>query len=188
MPPIIKVQRDDIINKAFEVLKTEGIDSINARYLAKKLNCSVQPIFSNFKNMDDLKLCILKKAEEYFYDFIASLFDDSIPKYKQVGINYIKFAKEEPILFKILFLDKNNLDKTLLESETESFKMIKSFISSSTKIEDVNDFHFQMWIFTHGLACLLASNNYNLSDDDISNLLSKQFKALMYLNDGKEEI
>ena len=133
--------------------------------------------------MDDLKLCILKKAEEYFYDFIASLFDDSIPKYKQVGINYIKFAKEEPILFKILFLDKNNFDKTLLESETESFKMIKSFISSSTKLED-----FQMWIFTHGLACLLASNNYNLSDDDISNLLSKQFKALIYLNNGKEEI
>lgn len=184
MSPIIKVQRDDIINKAFEVLKTEGIDSINARYLAKRLNCSVQPIFSNFKNMDDLK----QKAEEYFYDFIASLFDDSIPKYKQVGINYIKFANEEPIIFKILFLDKNNLDKTLLESETESFKMIKSFISSSTKLEDVNDFHFQMWIFTHGLACLLASNNYNLSDDDISNLLSKQFKALIYLNNGKEEI
>lgn len=188
MPPIIKVQRDNIINKSFQILKTEGLEYINARHIAKKLNCSVQPIFSNFKNMDELKLCILKKAEEYFYNYIANLFDKNISKYKQVGINYIKFAKEEPILFKILFLDKNNLDKTLLESETESFKMIKSFISSSTKLEDVNDFHFQMWIFTHGLACLLASKNYNLSDVDISNLLSKQFKALIYLNNGKEEI
>ena len=63
MPPIIKVQRDNIINKSFQILKTEGLEYINARHIAKKLNCSVQPIFSNFKNMDELKLCILKKSE-----------------------------------------------------------------------------------------------------------------------------
>ena len=189
MPPLIKIQRNDIINKAFELLKAEGIDSINARRIANSLNCSVQPIFSIFKNMDDLKSCVLNKVEEYFYNFISNLFDDSIPKYKQVGINYIKFAKEEPILFKILFLEKNNSNKSLLESDTESFKIIKSFIASSTKLDkaDVDDFHFQMWIFTHGLACLVASSNYKLSDDDISKLLSKQFHALMLLNNDRKE-
>lgn len=185
--PKVRVTKDDILNISFDMVRINGIDNLNARRIAKELNCSVQPIFFNFSNMDDLKKSVLIKCCDYFYEFVSNLFDEEIPPYKQVGINYIKFAKEEPILFKILFLDKNAFNKTLLESETESFKIIKSFISSSTKIEDVNDFHFQMWIFTHGLACILASNNYDLSDNDISNLLSKQFKALVYLNNGKEE-
>lgn len=187
MPPLIKVQREDIINKAFDILKNEGPNFINARRIAKELNCSVQPIFFNFKNMEELKLATLKKAEVYFYDFVAKLFDDLIPKYKQVGLNYIRFAREEPLLFKILFLEKNGLDTQLISSEVKSFEIIKSFLFDSTKLENIDDFHFQMWIFTHGIACLVSSHNYYLSDEDISNLLTKQFKALMLLNDRKEE-
>ena len=38
-----------------------------------------------------------------------------------------------------------------------------------------------MWIFTHGIATLVATDTVNFSDQDISNLLTSQYKALMKL-------
>ena len=55
MPPIRKIQKEDIVKTSLEILKTESMDSLNARRIAKELNCSVQPIFYNFENMEDLK-------------------------------------------------------------------------------------------------------------------------------------
>lgn len=188
MPPITKIKKEDIIKGCFEIAKKEGLDSINARRIAKELKCSVQPIFSNFKNMQDLKQATLNKINLYFYDFIIKLFDDSTPKYKQVGINYIKFAKEEPTLFKILFLENNELNSPILENN-ESFEIVKQFIEASTNLDKnkIDSFHYKMWIFTHGLATIVSSNNQKLTNEDISTLLSSEFNALMLLEKNNEK-
>ena len=53
MPPVQKTGKDEIINAAFDVVRKEGFGNLNARAIAKKLGVSTQPIFSNFKNMED---------------------------------------------------------------------------------------------------------------------------------------
>ena len=53
MPPKVKISKEDIVNTALELIKNG--EEINARSLAIRLNCSTQPIFSNFKTMEDLK-------------------------------------------------------------------------------------------------------------------------------------
>jgi len=62
MPPKIKVTKDEIINNAIEIVRKDGEQSINARTIATQLNCSTQPIFSNFATMDDLRLAVTQKA------------------------------------------------------------------------------------------------------------------------------
>ena len=42
-----------------------------------------------------------------------------------------------------------------------------------------------MWLFTHGLATLLACDAIKLNDKQISELLSSEFKALMLLEEEK---
>ena len=48
MPPKAKVTKDMIIDAAFEVARESGVENINARTVAKKLNCSTQPVMYHF--------------------------------------------------------------------------------------------------------------------------------------------
>ena len=175
--PKVRVTKDDILNISFDMVRINGIDNLNARRIAKELNCSVQPIFFNFSNMDDLKKSVLIKCCDYFYEFVSNLFDEEIPPYKQVGINYIKFAKEEPNLFKLLFMSDNDL--SMLENN-KSVDIIKQYIGKSLPLSDfdIDSFHLKMWIFTQGLATLVLNNNLKLTDEQISSLLTNEFKAL----------
>ena len=56
MPPKKRITKELILQKAFEIIHEEGIESLNARYLAKQLNCSTMPIFQSFQDMRDLKM------------------------------------------------------------------------------------------------------------------------------------
>ena len=58
-------------------------------------------------------------------------------------------------------------------------------MSTSLVGKDLKSFHVKMWLFTHGIATLIASSAVNLSDEEISNLLSSEFKALMLLGAEK---
>lgn len=61
MPSRTKVNKEDIIIACFELVRKNGIDYLNARNIAQNLNCLVQPIFSNFKNMEfDLGVSLTK--------------------------------------------------------------------------------------------------------------------------------
>ena len=186
MPPIVKIKREDIIDTTFEIIRKEGLEAVNARKIAQNLNCSVQPIFSNFENMEDLKKCTLEKIALYFYKFIINLYDDKLPKYKQVGMNYIKFAKQEPIFYKILFLENHSIRTPMLEADNEDLNMIKQYVESSTNLtkENIQAFHVKMWIFTHGLATLVSSKNIDIPEKQISDLISKEFQALMLLEEN----
>ena len=48
MPPKVKISREDIIKTAVLIVKTSGVNELNARNIATMLGCSTQPIFSNF--------------------------------------------------------------------------------------------------------------------------------------------
>ena len=54
MPPKAKYTREEIIQKAFEMAREKGIDSVVARELGKELGTSSSPIFTAFKNMEEL--------------------------------------------------------------------------------------------------------------------------------------
>ena len=70
MPPKIKVTKEEIVATAVDLIRTNGAQAINARAIATSLNCSTQPIFSNFSNMDELKLCVLEKIDEICQKYI----------------------------------------------------------------------------------------------------------------------
>ena len=186
MPKNIKITKEMILNAAFEITKKDGISKVSNREIAKKLNCSIRPIYYQFKNSDELFNSLYNMIYEYFYKFILANLNDKFPKYKQVGLNYIKFAREEKNFYQVLFLNKNcNLD-TFNGNNDSNFNKVKDFIKISTNLsnEDINDFHFKMWTFCHGLATLLANDKINLTDEQINILISQEFQALMLLRDN----
>ena len=186
MPRNVIISKENILNAGFDITRKYGINKVSNRELAKYLNCSIRPIYYQFKNSDELFNELCKKNHDYFYSYILNNLNDKIPKYKQVGLNYIKFAREEKNFYQVLFLNKNCDLNTFNQDTDASFNIVKGFIKTSTNLslEDINDFHFKMWTFCHGLATLLANDKINLTDEQINILISQEFQALMLLRDN----
>ena len=180
MPRPVKIKKEDILNSAYDIVKLKGMQFVNARAIAKKLNSSVQPIFSKFKNMEELKRELIEKALKTYREYINSNLNCKYP-YGQMGKNYIRFAKDEPNLFNMLFSNQTNLTLDKFACSDCSFDRILKCAKESTKLPDtcVVDFHLKMWIFVHGIATLVANNTCRLTDEQIDELLSSQYQALI---------
>ena len=187
MPTKIKISKDMILNAAFDIVRDHGIEKLSNRELANKLKCSIRPIYYQFENVEELQKELYTKIEKYFYKFLLDNMNNEIPKYKQVGINYIKFAKKEKKLFQTLFMSEVGLTPNVFVSkEGDDYKEIEKFIKISTNLkgDDIKDFHTKMWIFCHGIATLVANNTISLTDSQIEKLLSYEFQALMLLEEN----
>ena len=187
MPTKIKISKEMILETAFEIVRKYGTEKLSNRELASKLNCSIRPIYYQFENSEELQKELYKKIERYFYKFLLDNMIEDIPKYKQVGINYIKFAKKEQKLFQTLFLNETGLTpNAFVSKDGDDYKELEKLIKISTKLEeeDIKSFHTKMWIFCHGIATLVANDKVSLTDEQIEQLLSYQFQALMLLEEN----
>lgn len=177
MPPKVKIDKNKIIEAALKIIREEGLNNLNARKIAKKLKCSTQPIFSNYKNMNELKDEISKECVNIFNNYLKKgISDNNYPKYKATGMYYIKFAMEEKEIFKLLFMtDYKN------PFQNDSIDYIYEIISESLKIsiEEAKSFHINMWIFVHGIATMEVTSNYKWSLEDISKMLTEMYLGLV---------
>lgn len=187
MPTTIKISKDMILDAAFKIAREEGIEKISNREIAKKLDCSIRPIYYQFENVQEMQKELYLKIEKYFYQFLMDNMVDDIPKYKQIGIHYIKFAQKEKKLFQILFMGDMGLTPNAFISKSgKDYEDIEKLIKISTNLdeEEIKDFHTKMWIFTHGIATLVANNTVHLEEEQIKELLSNEFQALMLLEEN----
>ena len=187
MPTTIKISKDMILDAAFKIAREEGIEKISNREIAKNLDCSIRPIYYQFENVQEMQKELYLKIEKYFYQFLMDNMVDDIPKYKQIGIHYIKFAQKEKKLFQILFMGDMGLTPNAFISKSgKDYEDIEKLIKISTNLdeEEIKDFHTKMWIFTHGIATLVANNTVHLEEEQIKELLSNEFQALMLLEEN----
>lgn len=103
MPPKVKVTKEMVLNAAFEITRADGIEAVNAKNVAAYLKCSTQPVMYNFATIEELKLAVFDKAFEYMKKRVV------FPKGKkseypmrEVGLDYIAFARSEPNIFRLL--------------------------------------------------------------------------------------
>ena len=189
MPTKIRISKDMILDTAFEIVRKDGMEKLSNRELASKLKCSIRPIYYQFENVEEMQKELYIKIEKYFYKFLLDHMVEGIPKYKQIGINYIRFAKKEQKLFQILFMSETTLTPNAFVSKTgEDYEEIEKLVRISTNLnnEEIKAFHTKMWIFCHGIASLVANNTINLNDEQIEELLSYEFQALMLLEENPD--
>lgn len=187
LPTTTKITKEMILNTAFEIAREKGFEKISNRELAKKMNCSIRPIYYQFKNAEELNKELYKKIERYFYEFLIDNMIKDVPLYKQIGINYIKFAIAENNLFKFLFMTEiKDEPSAFITTDEKGFEEVVKAIKISTKLsdKDIKSFHIKMWIFAHGIATLSATKSVKFTDEQIQDLLSQEFQALMLLEEN----
>ena len=174
MPPIRKYQREDIIKITYGLVQKEGLSCVNARRIAKELGCSVQPIFHNFATMEELMQEVHHKIYEKYKEYLLSGRDQP-NAYKKIGLSYIQFAFDYPEFFKILFMKETSLDaENFITTDLLGDHIIKSGQKmTGLSYEEQKKFHIKVWIFTHGIACLVATRTIQFSKNEIDELLGR---------------
>ena len=172
MPPVRKFQKEDIIKAACKIIEKEGIEGVNARRIAKELGCSVQPIFHNFESMEELNKTVYEKIYNKYQEYMMSGIDQE-KAYKQMGLSYIQFAKDYPEFFKMIFMQKTNLNaEKFVMADNAGDEVIKAGQKlTELSYEEQKKFHVKVWIFTHGIACLMATGTVKFTQEEISDLL-----------------
>ncbi len=178
MPPKTRITKDDIIKTTIKLVREKGTDSINARSIASALNCSTQPIFSNFESMEELEEAIIISAYDQYLNFIKSEVETGkYPEYKSFGMAYIRFAKEEKELFKLLFMrDRTKEDYSFSPDFEESVKMIMN--ANGISKEKATLIHLEMWTCVHGIGTMLATSFMPLEWNLISDILSDIYHGI----------
>ena len=179
MPPKVKITKEDIINATVDIVRKEGAQAINARTLASHLNCSTQPVFSNFATMSELRLAVVQRADELYNQYIKrEIESEKFPVYKASGMAYIRFASEEKELFKLLFMrdrtDENYIEKIQFTDGMDTLLQKNTGLDSDT----AKLFHFEMWAYVHGIATMLATNFLTLDFELVSRMLSDAYLGM----------
>lgn len=183
MPPKAKFTKEQITKEALNIIREKGMESLTARALGKKLGTSACPIFTIFENMEEVQSAVKKAARDLYGEYVKTGLGEAIA-FKGVGMQYIRFAMQEPKLFQLLFMSEQPQKPTVvnvLPIIDENYPEILLSIKNSYNIQD-NDaekLYHHLWIYTHGIAVLCATNVCTFTPEQIGKMLTEVCMAVL---------
>ncbi len=165
MPPTVRFTRDAVLHAACQLMRREGMEALNARAIAKELGGSTQPIFRLFTNMEDLhRELILYVARQFQAHAEADMAQSDSP-YIQLCTTYLLYGRDEPELFKLLFM-RDRVSEGEYSDQT-NFDLVFNIIKKETPLDDETALRFfeRTWLFIHGLAVCIATKYIPCQDE-----------------------
>lgn len=184
MPPIEKVSKQMVMEATFVITRSRGFERVNARTLARQLGCSTQPIYSRFGTMDDVKRAFMTYLEFSFIDYVKTRMASGNPLLAS-SVAYVSFAKEEPNLFRLLFIEQNkdqrgqNRNFKIME-RLEVVPRLASF--ATLPVENARKLHRSVLLYAHGVAVMAASRNEILTVDQIRSMVEQAYRAFLQVH------
>lgn len=102
------MKKDDIFRGATNVIRKNGESALTVRNIAKELDCSTQPIYSEFKNLEQLREELSDSIRKTYLHFCCS-------NYKDLAQRFLLFAKKEKELFRFIYLRRRRPEKKMLD-------------------------------------------------------------------------
>ena len=180
MPAKARVTKDMIIDAAFAVARETGAENINARTVSERLNCSTQPVMYHFATIEALKRTVYAKADHYHSEYLMDLKRPAHGVMLGIGLNYIRFAIEEPHLFRFLFQSNYFGGTTLLELiDAEELTPVLSAMQGALKIsmEQAKKVFLTVFLFAHGYASIIANNSLKYDEEMIYSHLDQAYRG-----------
>ena len=184
MPPKAKITKDMILHTVLDITRETGFETVNARSIAGKLQCSTRPIFTCYENMEELKKDFLDFAYEYYLQYVSSFSSSEqvIPSLL-LPLSYIEFAAEETHLFKLLFM--NDMDLNMAEAkdfynEADNEKRAAAFSETiGVELERAKVIFLDLFLYTHGIAVLTAAGKIAFDRGSAEKMLMNLLSAFI---------
>ena len=184
MPPKPKFTKEEIITAALELVSEKGMEALTARELGAKLGSSARPIFTAFNSMEEVqeevRTAALKRFESY-----AEKAMHYTPVFKQVGMQMILFAIEEPKLYQLVYMSENagatDFD-SIVQRLGDVAQLCVDVIRRDYGLEEKEArlLFEHVWIYTFGIGALCATGMCQFSQDEIIQMLGQDFMAMLF--------
>ena len=185
MPPKPKFTKEEIIAAALELVSEKGMSALTSRDLGKRLGSSARPIFTVFSSMEEVQEEVKKAAIKRFESYAEKAVNYT-PVFKQIGMQMILFAKEEPKLYQLGFMTDNHnaegfdgIYDRLGDIAYQCVDVIQRDYGLSE--EDAKELFEHVWIHTFGIGALCATGMCNFSEEQVIEMLGHDFIAMMML-------
>lgn len=185
MPPKAKFTRKEIIETALRLAAEKGLQSLTARELAAALGCSTRPIFTVFDSMEELLNEVRTAAVARFSEY-AKKAEQFTPVFKQVGLQMVMFACEQPKLYRLLFMSEKPEAQTfddVYNNLGEIAPLCVEVIQRDYGLDYENAMLLfkQIWIYTYGVGALIATGMCRFGMEEIQDMLSSEFVGMLML-------
>ena len=185
MPPKPKFTREEIIEAALEIAAERGLKALTSRELGAALGSSARPIFTVFKNMDEV-FAEVRKAALARFDEYAKKAECYKPVFKQIGLQMLMFAMEQPKLYRLIYMSErpeaSNFDDVFSNLGDVAVLCVEVLQSEyDLSEEDAMIVFRHTWIYTYGVGALIATGMCRFSEQEIQEMLSREFFAILGL-------
>ena len=191
MPPKAKFTRDEIIEKALQIVRAEGIDRLTSRELGAQLGSSARPVFTVFESMEEVKQAVIHYARKMYSQYVEEGLKAKLA-FQGVGVAYITFALDEPNLFQLLFMnaqtEKNDAGENvsvnvshILPLIDDSYEKILQSVQKPYGLdrETADRLYQHLWIYTHGIATMCATKLCNYTMEQRKEMMKEVFDGLL---------
>jgi len=170
-----------MIQAALDLVRSKGLAALSARQLGQALGCSVRPIYGTFPSMDALRSALLERIVQVFMEHL--LRDDSPAgpgSFLAMGLGYLRFARQEPELYRALFLSRHEV----FERSEDAIQPVFESMALHPQMADLSRDQLErilrdLWFYTHGLATLSAVGQVQAREDELAARLERV--ALLFI-------
>lgn len=172
MPPKKRIFKDDILEASIRVIKKQSASALTVRNIAAELQCSTQPIYSEFENLDCLKKELYKYASEKYLRF-------RFTNYKELAIAFLTFAKKEKELFKFLYLRRRDSGEKL--PDDINYTITVELLSKNLEMDPqrAKDMHHWMQYYCYTMGVMIATDYRDLTAEEISRELTELYSIML---------
>ena len=174
MAPKNKFTKEEMVTAALHVVREKGIDGLTAKAMADALGTSTQPVFTCFGSMDSARQEVYAAALRVDKGYAGAGLQEEIP-FRGVGMQYIRFAREEPELYRLLFLTQEQGQESLAVSSMRHLQeLVRPSLMDIYRItaEEADVYFRDMWLAAHSISTLIVTGSCPYSDREIEQILT----------------
>ncbi|MCM1184822.1 MAG: TetR/AcrR family transcriptional regulator [Roseburia sp.] len=190
MPPKARITKEMVIDAAFEIARTQGAENVNARTVSQKLGCSTQPVMYHFATIEEMKRAAYTKADRFHTEYLMNIRPQENVMLG-IGLNYIRFAVEEPNLFRFLFQSGFAVEGSVLRMiDSEELMPVLSAMQKEMKLGETQtkEVFLTLALFVHGYASIIANNSLEFDEALVAIHLERVWRgAVLVLQEEKSD-
>lgn len=174
MPPSVKFTKEEIVNAALQVVREKGTATLTTRQIAAVLGVSTRPIFTYFQNMQQVQEAVRQAAQALYHSYIKKGLEQVHP-FIGLGEQYIRFATQEPELYRLLFLPlAPGSENKAMEEMERTQNLVLEFLQQIYQLDEAaaKRFFRDVWLVAHSLAALIVTNCCPYSPEEIRQILT----------------
>lgn len=177
-----KITKDMIVDAALEIFRAEGFDAVTSRRVAFKLGCSTQPIYFEYKNMDELKNDIVKKVVGQLNEIFSFVSNEGKEEpdefvYRSFGLSFLKFVQADPFVFRQIYIVDGKIGRQV---DNLRMPIILDILENKYgyKKETALAIHKMASCSLMGMAVFVSSGYKKISEDEMQKNLGILFASI----------